>query len=47
MAVVITKDAVAATNLKKEIGDCGDADTKVIGFTISTEEDEDDYEDDE
>ena len=47
MAVIVTRDAVAATKIKQEIESTDDSDTKVIGFTISTEEDEDEYEDDE
>ena len=47
MAVIVTRDAVTATKMKQEIDSSNDVDTKVIGFTISTEEDEDEYEDDE
>lgn len=49
MAVTVTQDAVKATKIKQEIENTnGDEDTRVIGFTISGEEEEDDYyEDDE
>lgn len=47
MAVVVTRDAVTATKIKQEIDPSDETGTRAIGFTISTEEDEDEYEDDE
>ena len=47
MAIKITEDSVKATKLKKELEEPSPVSTHVVGFTIPSEEEEEEYEDDE
>lgn len=49
MAVIITEDSVKAMKLKKELEDSSDSgtSTRVVGFMIPDETEEDDYEEDD
>lgn len=47
MAVKITEDSVKAQKLKKQLEDKADSSTRAIGFMVSNEIEEEEYEDDD